>query len=352
VAQEQQDGQQQQSRWRPTRRQLLWAGGIVLAVISLAVVTIFFFWQLWGVLEGYIAPKTPTEKKELVNIVVLIGAGIVGALTAIAALINLSFSRRNLQNAQAALRQQADALHQERDLDRARHSDEALQAFFEQTGDLLLDKGLLNKKDNPYDTTRVTARARTLAVLPQLDGERKRWLVQFLYEGQLINKDKKSLGDGTTEFEPRLVGLDGADLRNANLRNLTLYSAALPGAILENADLRGANLIYSDLGGTYLRGADLRGANLRGASLVNADLREADFGVYQYFGFYGEETEKAADLTGADLPNANLTRAKVTKKQLEQAKALEGATMPNGQKYEDWLKSKGPKENGKSGGSS
>ena len=49
-----------------------------------------------------------------------------------------------------------------------------------------------------------------------------------------------------------------------------------------------------------------------------------------------------ADLNTADLKGATLGNAKgVTNQELEQkAKSLEGATMPNGQKYEDWLKSK------------
>jgi uncharacterized protein YjbI with pentapeptide repeats len=47
----------------------------------------------------------------------------------------------------------------------------------------------------------------------------------------------------------------------------------------------------------------------------------------------------AADLSGADLSHAYLKDATVKEEQLEQAECLEGATMPNGQKYEDWLKS-------------
>jgi hypothetical protein len=288
--------QQKQSRWRATRRPLLWAGGIVLAVISLAVVTIFFWW-LWGVLEGYIAPKKPTEKKELVNIVVLIGAGIIGALTAMAALINLYFSRKNLENARATLRQQ-------RELDLTRRVDEALQAYSEQLGDLLLDKNL-HGKEHPYDETRVTARARTLAVLPQLDGDGKRSILQFLYEAQLINrwgKELQSKDHAPMKFKPRLVGLDGADLREANLRYLTLEEAALQGVILEKADLREAKLNKIDLGGAYLSGADLRKTEL-----------------------------EDANLSGADLSGADPSGAKgVTEEQLAQAKSLKGATMPDG----------------------
>jgi uncharacterized protein YjbI with pentapeptide repeats len=50
-----------------------------------------------------------------------------------------------------------------------------------------------------------------------------------------------------------------------------------------------------------------------------------------------------ADLSGADLSGANLSGAEgITNEQLKaQAKSLTGATMPNDQKYEDWLKSRG-----------
>ncbi len=36
----------------------------------------------------------------------------------------------------------------------------------------------------------------------------------------------------------------------------------------------------------------------------------------------------------------------------QQAATLQGATMPNGQKYEDWLKSKGGREDGENSGPS
>jgi uncharacterized protein YjbI with pentapeptide repeats len=254
------------------------------------------------VLEDYIAPKKPTEKKELVNIVVLIGAGIVGSLTAIAALGNLFVSRQNLENAR-------DALQLQRELDLAHRVDEALQAHAEQLGDLLVEKNI-HDKDNQYDETRVTARAQTLAVLPELDETGKRRVLQFLYEAQLINRWRKELGaDNTRVFLPRIVGLDGADLRNANLRYLTLEEAALNGAILEKADLRDAKLNKIDLGGAYLSGSDLRKANLKGADFSDGDLSDGD-------------------LSGANG---------VTNAQLAQAKSLKGATMRDGQKYEDWL---------------
>jgi uncharacterized protein YjbI with pentapeptide repeats len=86
-----------------------------------------------------------------------------------------------------------------------------------------------------------------------------------------------------------------------------------------------------------LRGADLSGAeqllsgaNLSGVDLSNADLKSV---VLPPRGL------PDVDLSGADLRGADTLF--ITPKTLaQQAKSLEGATMPNGQKYEEWLKSR------------
>jgi uncharacterized protein YjbI with pentapeptide repeats len=94
------------------------------------------------------------------------------------------------------------------------------------------------------------------------------------------------------------------------LSGIALSHATLSGAHLPNADLSGAYLINTYLINTYLINAFLSGAFL----------------------------SKAEGITNEELE--------------QQAKFLEGATMPNGQKYEDWLKSKDQEENKKSNGSS
>jgi uncharacterized protein YjbI with pentapeptide repeats len=77
--------------------------------------------------------------------------------------------------------------------------------------------------------------------------------------------------------------------------------------------ISGANLVGAQLTWADLRGANLEGAVLRGARLIRTNLR-LDRGV--------------------------------TGEQLEEAKVHYDTIMPKGQKYGDWLKSKGGREDG------
>jgi len=78
--------------------------------------------------------------------------------------------------------------------------------------------------------------------------------------------------------------------------------------------------------------------SLAAANLSNATLREADL--------------RLATLNGTDLSSANLLKADLNEavglidEQSAAAESLEDATVPDGQKYEDWLKSKDRGENG------
>ncbi|MCU1592634.1 MAG: pentapeptide repeat-containing protein [Frankiales bacterium] len=77
------------------------------------------------------------------------------------------------------------------------------------------------------------------------------------------------------------AGLDGPDLRGADLvgkdlRGRRLVGASLRGAQLVGADLRGADLHCADVTGADLRGADLGGADLSGALfLTQSQLQSA-----------------------------------------------------------------------------
>jgi len=89
----------------------------------------------------------------------------------------------------------------------------------------------------------------------------------------------------------------------------------------------------SGLDGTLLSGIVLEGAELRGVDLSGANLYKADL-------------DKVI-LREAILQQVDLSGARITQEKLDQARSLTGATMPNGQMYEDWLKSKDREENGK-----
>jgi hypothetical protein len=84
-----------------------------------------------------------------------------------------------------------------------------------------------------------------------------------------------------------------------------------------------------------------------GASLVSANLSDSNL---------SHANLTSAVVAGADLSGANLEGAKVNDALLwslqHQTSSIEGATMPNGQKYEDWLKSKGSEEDEKNAGPS
>ena len=264
---------------------------VVLFAISLAVLGVLL-WLLWGVLASYIQPETVADKKDLVNAFVVGAAGIVGTLTAIAAVGNLIISRRNLQNAQATLEQQ-------RELEEGRAQNDALEAYFKQMGDLLTVHKLIETK-RANDPLRLLARAHTLTLLGKLDrqdpGSRSvstaniRWwrgnygkgeVIRFLYDTGLLNT-------GNTIV---------------NVANAPLSYAELEGANLEGANLSGANLKIANLKGANLKGANLSRANLLGALLTDANLNSADLSYVNLFG------------------------ASVTQKELSNVKSLEGVSL-------------------------
>jgi Pentapeptide repeats (8 copies) len=185
-------------------------------------------------------------------------------------------------------RREANARKELQDeIEERRAQDAALQAYLDHMSALLIDKGLREDPDE-YASVRVTARARTLAVLSQLDGKRKGTVLQFLREARLINREctprKSRLFKGRV-FYPRIIGLDGADLSKAHLRRAKLISTSGEEHVsLKEAILREANLIEANL-----RGADLRSANLRGAWMIGVELDDSG------------ETKRPADLRGADL---------------------------------------------------
>jgi uncharacterized protein YjbI with pentapeptide repeats len=256
----------------------------------------------------------------------------------------------------------------ERELAEQQAQDEALQAYLDQMSQLILDRKLLEvEQGDPVhaqgDPVHTLAQARTSTAILRLDAEHNESVTHFLINSGLAarSEDSPRLLRGSTLSHSTLSGahlpdadlgdadLSGADLSNALLFNANLLVADLSGADLSNALLDNADLVAhltnADLSGASLVGADLRDANLFGADLSEANLISADLS--------GADLSEA-NLIGANLENANLSGAEgITNAELEhQAVSLVGADMPNGQKYEDWLKSELREEDGKNEGSS
>ena len=175
-----------------------------------------------------------------------------------------------------------------------RAQDAALQAYLEQMSAVLLRENSLREPGADNDEVRALARARTLRILRTVDELRKTEVISFLQEADLVQ---------ATDGRPPAISLSAADLG-------------------------GVYLSDTDLSNVQLNNTDLRHADLMDADLMNANLMDAN-------------------LSGANLRNVH----GVTSAELEQkARSLKGATMPDGQKYEDWLNSKGHGEDGENSG--
>jgi uncharacterized protein YjbI with pentapeptide repeats len=292
--------------------------------------------------------------------------------------------------------QRAEDAQQERALavESQRAQDEALQAFLNQMSELLLDKDRPLRQAEEGDEVQTLARERALTVLGSLDGSRKGSILRFFYESKLIKKDQAVLNlwtadlTGTCLRNARMThtSLSGADLRGARLEDVNFAGADLSGvdlseayaswilfshanlamAKLVTADLRDSSFHMADLNHTDLREANLHGANLFEANLRYANVSGANLSHASLYGASLSPTNlRGADLSHADLTNANLSSAllgnanlsganfdgadlshailreanlvgaTVAEEQLDSVASLEGATMPNGQKYED-----------------
>jgi uncharacterized protein YjbI with pentapeptide repeats len=312
-----------------------WVVGIVSAIAFLIVAFggYIFEWE-W---TGY-PKRKPWDWLELLSAV---------AIPVVIAVGGFRFARSENKATRDAAKTESQAT---RDAANQRTMDEALQAYLDQVGQLLLG-GL--RKAPVGDEKRTLARARTLTVLARLNGARKGSVMQFLYEAELIGQLDQRNPEGTVITWPTLpsiVNLKGADLKDADLDGASLFGADLRQAELIRAYLRGAALWRTDLREAKLRGAKLRRAQMEGAYLSGADLSGADL---------SRANLSRANLFKADLSNANLSgadlseiRGRITNEQLKQAKSLDGATMPDGQilksadnpdrpTLEEWLKSKG-----------
>ncbi|PLS77233.1 MAG: hypothetical protein CYG59_24820, partial [Chloroflexi bacterium] len=221
----------------------------------------------------------------------------------------------------------------ERELATDQQREDALQAYLDKMGELLIKEKLRGSEEE--SEVRHVARARTLTVLERLDPQRKLAVLQFVYESNLIDTDNPVLnlsGAKFVEVELSRAKLNGAHLSRVVFIETDLSEAEFIGANLSKAILIDVIGLRPNFSRANLRdakfvcyqpdflkmnrrkvkivGVQLVGANFMGADLTNAYLGGADL--------------TGAIFTGAILDGAQLYGAQVTIQQLKQACSLAG----------------------------
>jgi len=322
--------------WRPPRRRkrwrVLWAVGMVVAVLTTALLIVHLHPEIWkDLLEGRVLTLVALGFSLTAIVVMLAIAGARRSWTGIQGktvwdflqllivplmLVAIGFWFTAQQDArqQKIEKKRAEA---EQELAVQRAQDEALQAYLNQMGGLLLEKDLFASDANSEVST--LARARTATVIQRLDSDRNRNVIRFLKEAGLIGLT------GKQQYSIRLLA--GTDLRGALLEGTDLRGCDLSEANLSGADLSGVDLFEADLSGANLNHANLDGADLPYANLSNAKLSANLSGAK-----LSNAKLSNANLSGADLSDARMFGVEgITKEELEkQTSTLEGAIMPDG----------------------
>jgi uncharacterized protein YjbI with pentapeptide repeats len=322
-----------------TRRPDFWKIAVSLLLIPIAWIGIAI-WKNEEPIHALMPAKNLWDWIQLLLIPLLLAAGV---------LLWIRFQRE-------AERQRAVL---QREISRDGQQESAFQDYINRMTDLLLREKL--SKFSPEEV-RNAARIRTLTILRGLDPKRKGFVLLFLKDSALVDREavvdlcgadlsaaslpyarlvRINLGEANlsksylcaanlSKAYLSEVNLSRSDLSWANLSGADLFGANLSGADLTRADLSGANLNGANLAGCRLSGAnlseaDLTGVNLNVCDLAGANLRGAKLGGAELVG---------VDLSEADLSQADLSGTRITRTNLEKAKSLEGTTLPDGTKHE------------------
>ena len=365
---------EQDQKWWQKNNKLLMRTVLIalLAVVIVLIILIILGYILNWDWTGLIATDVTSTPQKSTSIIVYqpgktlwdwLQLLIIPAVLAVAGyVINLTISRSEQEATKQRDITERDAAEKRAKTERGIASDNqreaALQDYIDKMSELLLDKDHPLRESAKEDEVRKVARVRTLTILPRLDANRKRSLLQFLHESGLIDKNKpiiylrdanlsganlyKAFLNGVNLCEVDLSGANLSearlgivpqkkddegqeDIQEADLSKANLRAANLRLANLKQVKLWSANLTEANLTGAHLEGANLRLANLTKADLRNAFFTDADLSYARL----SEADLSEANLSGADLGGANLRGAKVTEEQLKQAKSLKGATMPD-----------------------
>jgi Pentapeptide repeats (8 copies) len=342
-------------------------------ILSFVGVIVVFSLVLGLILNWYIDPQTSTQKKDLVQALGLITAGVAGA---VGIFFTWRGQRQTQQSTQAELRNAQEQLQLTRQgqiterftraidqlgnasleirlggiyaLERiAKESDEdhwpimeVLTAYVRQhahwrpeerqgdKADAAVEKKPVEESRGESETTEVPTPGPDVQAIMTVLRRRTRF----------FGREYEPLDLGETRLSGvRLSGADlsgadlsGADLSGANLSGANLSRADLSGARLWEADLVHASLWEANLSGAFLQRANLSDARLPGADLSEADLSDADLsGAGLSEGTRRVGNDPMVLVPGANLTGANLSGAILNQAQLEETTGDETIKLPS-----------------------
>jgi hypothetical protein len=329
---EQRDKQGHEKWYEKMRYQiLLFIGGIAL----------FVFFGGW-ILDWYIAPHTSAQKKDLVQALGLITAGVAGAVGIIVTWRGQRLTQKGLQDTLRTTREGQITDRFTRAIDQLGKVENGQKLFEIRVGGIYALERIARESEEDYwpimEILTAYVRQNAPRLLPKAGQERTEDAAdeQRAMEGSAGKSEttEPSAPDPDIQVITTILRRRKRYFRHREPERLNLRGTNLSEARLSRADLSGARLSGADLSGADLYGADLSGARLSGADLslsgadlsTRADLSEADL--------TGADLSEAVDLSGADLSGAILYGADLsgarhlTQEQLEQAKGDNNTQLP------------------------
>ena len=299
------------------RRTTRVVGVVVLVAVVVSVLVMVLNW--------YVAPTKPSDRKDLV----LALAQILGGT---ALLSGLYFTWRTLQvNREGQITERFT-----RAIDQLGKVDDKGNKLFEiRIGGIYALQRIARESEEDYWPIMeiLTAYVREHAPWPPEEPSSE----EEVEEGKPPEADIQAILTviGRRERYPGHKESERLDLQGTNLRR----SSALSEAHLAGAYFMGTNLSNAILSGADLSGADLSRANLKGADLSNAILSEADIGGADLSGAHIGKAHFSegtifwdADIRGADFSK---TDPRTMRRHLESARGDETTRLPPGLKPDE-----------------
>ena len=169
-----------------------------------------------------------------------------------------------------------------------------------------------NKLENQYF---IVTRALTSTVLRQLDLEKKRLVIQFLYDTGILRRGENIFAtNNPLDADRHLRGaiLDKVDFSNG----LDLSAILLREVRLLEATFARSNLQAADLSDSILVRVNFSETNLDRAKFVDAQLQQADF--------------TGASVDDVQFTRTNLSGSNITDEQIQRAFVVFRTILPNG----------------------